>query len=88
MQDDSLRIEVQETVDQVHTIQISSAVKRLKNQERETNEQEIKILEFLPFNGCSCDQQQSKTGCSNTQKWLKMAWKDDNYQHFSNYKMY
>ena len=56
-QADDLRLDNQDTitVDHVNTIQISSAVKRLKNQERETTEQEAQILEFLPFNGCSCD---------------------------------
>ena len=53
-------------------------------------EQEAETLRHLPFNGCACNGpgDQQKKGCRNAQNWIRLAWKEDNYQHLSNYKMY
>ena len=59
-------------------------------------EQEMKVVENLPFNGCSCNRDlgiltegaHQKKGCVNTFKWLQMAYREENYLYLSSYKLY
>jgi hypothetical protein len=70
-----------------NNIKISEAVKKhqkKKNKEAAPAEdQDADTLKHLPFNGCSCNpesgEEQQKKGCINTQRWLRTAWKEDNY---------
>ena len=56
--------------------------------------EEAAILATLPLNGCSCNRMmkvssgQLKKGCHFTEKWLNIAYSEDNYLYVSSYKLY
>jgi len=67
--------------------QKNPSFKSLKSFDLDVQAQEELALQSLPFNGCRCSKN-SKKGCPNSLHWLKMAFRDENWNHFCNYKMY
>ena len=62
-----------------------------KLQDEQLRIEEDNALRSLPVNGCSCSgdrASQSKTGCINAEKWFKLSFKNQEWIHFNNYKLY